>query len=121
MGDIYRTLKEHDTEILKHFNEVEISENTIRVTIPFNFPTTPKSDMGDKVRDKVGVKLNDTQRKMLELLRDNPNLTQPQLMIALGLGETAVQNNISFLRNHEFIRRIGSKKTGYWEVIADEE
>ncbi|MBQ7250898.1 MAG: winged helix-turn-helix transcriptional regulator [Bacilli bacterium] len=77
--------------------------------------------MGDKVGDKVGVKLNDTQRKMLELLRDNPNLTQPQLMIALGLGETAAQNNISFLRNHGFIRRIGSKKTGYWEVIADEE
>jgi len=102
-------------------NSIEISENTIRVTIPFNFLTTPKSDMGDKVRDKVGVKLNGTQRKMLELLRDNPNLTQPQLMIALGLGETAVQNNISFLRNHEFIRRIGSKKTGYWEVIADEE
>ena len=77
--------------------------------------------MGDKVGDKVGVKLNDTQRKMFKLLRDNPNLTQPQLMIALGLGETAVQNNISFLRSHEFIRRIGSKKTGYWEVIADEE
>ena len=78
-------------------------------------------NVGDKVGDKVGVKLNDTQRKMLELLRDNPNLTQPQLMIALGLGETAAQNNISFLRNHGFIRRIGSKKTGYWEVIADEE
>ena len=90
-------------------NSIEISENTIRVTIPFNFLTTPKSDMGDKVRDKVGVKLNDTQRKMLELLRDNSNLIQPQLMIALGLGETAAQSNITFLRSHEFIWRIGSK------------
>lgn len=100
-------------------NSIEISENTIRVTIPFNFLSVPKRKAGGKVVGKVGGNLNATQRKMLKLLRDNPSLTQPQLMVLMGLGKTAVQNNISFLRNNGFIRRVGSDKSGYWEV-ADE-
>jgi len=41
---------------------------------------------------------------MLELLRDSPSLTQPQLMVLMGLGKASVQSNISFLRSNGFIR-----------------
>lgn len=78
--------------------------------------------MGDNVVDKVVNKLvdksmmNTTQSKVLELIRDNPNITQIQIAEKLGLGKTSIQNNISFLKKKGYIIRRGSNKLGYWEV-----
>ena len=38
-----------------------------------------------EVGDKVGDKQNLTQKRILELIRDNPSITQPTLMIELRL------------------------------------
>ena len=50
-------------------------------------------------------------------MRNNPNITLPQLMIEIGLGKTAIQNNVTSLRKNGFIERVGSNKTGYWKVV----
>ena len=70
--------------------------------------------MVDKVDDKL--KLNKTQRKIIEEMRDNPNVTLPQLMIEIGLERTAIQNNVTYLRENGLIERVGSNKTGCWKV-----
>ena len=49
-------------------------------------------------------------------MRNNPNITQPQLMSAIGVGKTAIQNNIAFLKKNGYIERVGSNKNGYWSV-----
>ncbi len=50
-------------------------------------------------------------------LRDNPNITAEELRKILGISNTAVENNISFLRENGYIERVGSKKAGYWNVL----
>lgn len=95
----------------------EFRENSIVVTIPFE-----KLDVnvGDKVVDKVGdktKKLNPTRQRIMEEIRNNPNITQPQLMSVIGIGKTAIQNNIAFLRENGYIERVGSNKNGYWRVL----
>lgn len=95
----------------------EFRENSIVVTIPFE-----KFDVnvGDKVVDKVGdktKKLNPTRQRIMEEIRNNPNITQPQLMSVIGIGKTAIQNNIAFLRENGYIERVGSNKNGYWRVL----
>ena len=95
----------------------EFRENSIVVTIPFE-----KLDVsvGDKVVDKVGdktKKLNSTRQRIMEEIRNNPNITQPQLMSVIGIGKTAIQNNIAFLRENGYIERVGSNKNGYWRVL----
>lgn len=75
--------------------------------------------VGDKVGDKSSGKeknLNPTRRLILKEMRNNPNITQPQLKNIVGIGETAIQNNISYLRKNGFIERIGPNKNGYWKV-----
>lgn len=100
---------------------IEFTENCIIVTIPLK-----KADLevGDKVRDKVGDKvgdknpqLNSTRRGILKAMRNNPNITQPQLMAVIGISRTAIQKNVSFLRKNGYIERIGSNKNGYWKVL----
>ncbi len=75
--------------------------------------------MGIKVGNKIGDKkpLNVRRRKILTEMRDNPNITAKELRKILGISKTAVDNNISFLRENGYIERVGSKKAGYWNVL----
>ena len=88
----------------------EFRENSISVNIPFRRINHAKN----KVK---GIEsLNDRRKKILEELRNNPNLTIVQLSEIIGVGVTATENNIKFLRENGYIERIGSKKGGYWKV-----
>ena len=50
-------------------------------------------------------------------MRDNPNITAEELCKILRISKTATDNNISFLRENGYIERVGSKKSGYWNVL----
>lgn len=90
-------------------------ENSIVVTIPFE----RINKVGNKVGKKVGDKkpLNSRRQKIISEMRDNPNITTAELHNILGVSETAVEKNISFLRDNGYIERVGSKKAGYWKVL----
>ncbi|MCM1427915.1 MAG: winged helix-turn-helix transcriptional regulator, partial [Eubacterium sp.] len=86
-------------------------ENSIVVTIPLK----KIREVGNKVGNKKS--LNTRRKKILVEMRDNPNITAEELRKILGISKTAIENNISFLRENGYIERIGSKKTGYWNVL----
>ena len=97
----------------------EFRENSIVVTIPFQWINV----MGDKAGDKMGdisddslFALTKSQARVLTALRDNPNLTKPQLASMLHLGKTTIDKAIRALRGNGILTRIGSNKTGYWRV-----
>lgn len=55
--------------------------------------------------------LNSRRKQFWEEIKNNPKLTQVQLSKIIGIGLTAVENNIRFLRESGYIERIGPKKT----------
>lgn len=71
--------------------------------------------MGDKVGDIS--QLNSTQIKVLSEIRNNPNVTKPELEKLVGFGKTTIDNAISVLKGKNIIKRIGSNKTGYWKIL----
>ena len=82
-----------------------------------------------KVSDNVGNKIGDnpitrkhglnlTRERILSEMRHNPNITKPELAKIIGISETAIDNNIRFLKNNNLIERIGSNKNGNWNVIS---
>ena len=92
-------------------------ENSIVVTIPFT--RIREDQVGNKVGNELGNKkpLNARRKKILAEMRDNPNVTTAELHVLLGISETAVENNINYLRENGYIERIGAKKNGYWKVL----
>ncbi len=93
----------------------DFRENSIVVTIPFS---RTEANVGDKVVNNVGdKKLNASQQKIVDAMRDDPNVTHEKLMAIVGIGKTAIQNNISYLRKNGIIERVGSNKNGYWKVL----
>ncbi len=98
-------------------NAFTFRENSIVVTIPFTRIHDQKNK--NKVEKKVENKkqLSANRKKIIEEMRDNPNITTAQLNVILGISETAIDKNIVYLKENGYIERIGAKKSGYWKVL----
>lgn len=96
----------------------EFRENSIVVTIPFTFFSKDEGDkVGDKVGDKTEIRLNATRQRIVEEMRNNPNITLAQLASLTELSYKTIEKNVSFLRKNKIIDRIGSNKNGWWRVL----
>ena len=91
----------------------DFRKNSIAVNIPFN------KIKKIKYSDESHKFLSPRRRQILEEIRSNPNVTQTQLAIIVGVGLAAVEKNIRFLKENGYIERIGANKTGYWKVKTD--
>lgn len=63
------------------------------------------------------VKLNNTQKLIIKLMKENNQVTQIELSKELKVNESTIKRNISKLKSKGMLRRIGSDKNGYWEVL----
>ena len=76
--------------------------------------TFPKEDLlSGKRRENVGK----TSGKILEVCRERPSVTIPELARSIGITERSVQRNIRNLQRDGFLRRVGGRKEGYWQVV----
>ena len=71
----------------------------------------------NKKDDSHSSNLSDTQAKILENIRDNPNITKSQIQLSLSKGKTTVDNSLTCLKNNGYIECVGSRKNGYWKVL----
>ena len=91
---------------------ISFNENSIVVTIPFNWINV----VGNKVGNKSDSRMTPNRSKIISEVRNNPNITAAQLSVIRGISVTAVQKNIEYLKIIGCIERIGSNKSGYWKV-----
>ncbi len=91
----------------------EFKENTILVTIPFNWINDSKNNL-----DEYSA-LNENRKKIILEIRNNPNITKNELSQILGISNTAIDKNITYLRKNEYIKRVGSNKNGYWVILEN--
>jgi len=87
----------------------EFREDSIVVKIPFKWINV----MGHRA---LYSGLNATQQRILAEIRNNPNITKKELFTLIGVSKSTVDNGISILKKRGIITRIGSNKTGYWQI-----
>ena len=81
-------------------------------------PEEVANKVADKVADKVA---NKSAQKVLMLLYENGHLTRDELSERTGLSLGGIKKIINSLREAGLIVRVGSNKTGYWQVIMKED
>ena len=69
-----------------------------------------------KVTQKVTVKVTVNQQKILNLLKQNPFITQEELSKIIGIARKSIILNMKKLQEAGLIKRIGADKNGYWQV-----
>ena len=71
----------------------------------------------DSVNDSVNESVNKNELKVYELLKKNPSYTREDIKSIIGVSVSTVDRALRGLNNKGKIKRVGSDKTGHWEII----
>lgn len=105
-GDSVKRMTGTDDDILKNIDK---SSGNIG---------EPSGNIGELHQRKKKYTLNDTQRKIIELLTENNKLSASKLAGEIGVASRNIEVNLKKLKEQGILLRCGSPKTGYW-VISD--
>ena len=66
---------------------------------------------------KATIKLTDSQKKILEIILSDPRINQAEIAEQLNLHRVSVAKSMSKLQKEGVLKRVGSNKNGYWEIV----
>ena len=102
-------------KIVSQYGKEAIKIEKKRITVTISFQKIDNETHAE-VKNKVKININDSQKKIIETMRDNPNVKTVRLMAITGLSGSGVNRNLKKLKELGLIERIGSLKNGYWSV-----
>jgi len=82
--------------------------------LPGKAAGTPRS--ATPITTPITTPIDDSNR-LLPLIKANPTISQAALAKALGLTRDGVKYHINKLKQNGVIRRVGSTRSGHWEVL----
>lgn len=98
---------------LAHFPEPIISETAGGIQVVFKKP-----EINLKVDLKTNLKINlKNGGNLLTLMQQHPQITIPELSVALGKSKSSIKIYIQHLKQEGKIERVGAKKGGIWKVL----
>jgi ATP-dependent DNA helicase RecG len=59
------------------------------------------------------------QKQLLPLIAAHQSIALKELVERTGKSRSTIIRHIHILRDKNLVRRVGSKKTGYWEIVND--
>ena len=90
-----------------------ISEHTIIVTIPLN------KELLENVENKNAYNdLNESEVKVLSILKNDSNCKISDLARMTDYSESYINKILRYLKEKNYIKRIGANKNGYWSVCG---
>lgn len=113
---------------------LEIKENDKNVTVNYGKVTAnnendtrnvKKVSVNDRnvtrnvtVNNKnITVKLTQTQKDILNLIKENPCITQNEIASKLNIARETVNRNMKKLQQEKIIQRLGADKNGSWKIL----
>ena len=87
--------------------------NTENSTEPDN---TSQKDDRTSAEAYSETELNDREKKLLVLIRENPSITMNKMAAVCGLSKSSIRYTLDGLRNRGVITRKGSQKKGVWVI-----
>lgn len=97
-----------------------------RWNIVHDYPSTSYEKLGNSFEDtltklgkkakELGKRLGKNRIEILRLIYDDPRVSTVEMANHIGISTTAIDKNIREMRDI-FIRRVGPKNGGHWEII----
>ena len=107
---ILRILKVYDR------NSFIFMDNFLRVS--FKYRETPFEYDQETSQETYQKQLNETQDKIIALIKQNPNITQKEMAKMLEISREKVKYHIAILKENNIIIREGSTKKGSWKILG---
>ena len=93
-------------------NKLDVDEVELVLPVP--------SIMGesDGVSNRVPNGVSDSAKVIFAHIKENPNISRNELANLTGISLKNIQKHINKLKELGFIRRVGSPRLGYWEIVS---
>ena len=93
-------------------NKLDVDEVELVLPVP--------SIMGvsDGVSNRVPNGVSDSAKVIFAHIKENPNISRNELANLTGISLKNIQKHINKLKELGLIRRIGSPRLGYWEIVS---
>ena len=72
--------------------------------------------VNNRVNNKVNKEISESQSKIIDALRRNPNITQRELSKLTSISLVHINKNMKVLQEKGFVHRHGNNKKGFWIV-----
>ncbi len=99
------------TFIFKRINSDKIND---KISDKINDKISDK--INDKINDTDTVKLTDVDNQIIKVLKKNAYSTIAEIAETIGKSTPTVHRHIDKLVSMGIIERVGSRKSGYWEI-----
>ena len=99
--------------------EPTFRSNRVEFTVKLpnlNFKALSNEALNRAGSEAINEALTDNQKMLLDMLRNDPTITQKEIIERVSLSRSTVQRMIKELSELGRLERIGSKKTGSWIV-----
>ncbi len=83
-------------------------------TLKFHQGETIDPHVGINVGTNVGI----NEQKLLSLIARSPHISAREMAASLGITQRQCERILATLKQQQRIRRSGSNKSGYWEIIG---
>ena len=104
---IIRILKVYDKSVYQFY------PNFIRVNFKFDYPEREINKLSMLSDDNM----TNIQIKIINLMKEDKYVTQDELAEKICVSRSTIARQIKLLIEENKIKRSGSKKNGYWEII----
>ena len=118
---VYRkSMKKWDKKHSRNQNESEyLKVQNTKKNAPINAPLSGFEDLkvqNTKENAPINAPLSELQEDILDVIRTHPEATYDEMEEKLKRNRTTIMRNVQHLKEKGILRRIGSKKTGTWEI-----
>ena len=104
---------------LKRIKE-ECEKHSIGFEIEANGYFIAKFKLLENVDEKAGGNGEKTTQKILDLIKENSQITRKELAEKIGISENGIKFSLNQLKQKGLLKRIGADKGGHWGIIGDD-
>lgn len=118
-------IKENDKNVTANYGKVTANNendtrNVKKVSVNDRNVTrnvTVNSENISVNNKNITVKLTQTQKDILNLIKENPCITQNEIASKLNIARETVNRNMKKLQQEKIIQRLGADKNGNWKIL----
>lgn len=118
-------IKENDKNVTANYGKVTANnendtQNVKKVSVNDKNVTrnvTVNSENISVNNKNITVKLTQTQKDILNLIKENPCITQNEIASKLNIARETVNRNMKKLQQEKIIQRLGADKNGSWKIL----
>lgn len=118
-------IKENDKNVTANYGKVTANNendtrNVKKVSVNDKSVTrnvTVNSENISVNNKNITVKLTQTQKDILNLIKENPCITQNEIASKLNIARETVNRNMKKIQQEKIIQRLGADKNGSWKIL----